>query len=169
LVALDTLTQRAWEVAAQVVDPEIPVLTIADLGILRSVTGDDDALIVNLTPTYAGCPATRVIEQAVRDALAAAGVAAQVRTVLSPPWSSEWISAAGREKLRAYGIAPPEHGSLPDGTHALHFTAPANHAPPCPHCGSRATERLSQFGSTACKALYRCRDCAEPFDYFKPY
>lgn len=131
-----------------VADPEIPVLSIVDLGIVRAVSVE----AVTLTPTYTGCPATHAIEAAVRAALDRAGHQdIAIRTVLDPPWSSDWISPLGREKLRAFGIAPPS----PRG------------APACPHCGAATTQEVSRFGSTACKALWRCQACAEPFDYFK--
>ncbi len=166
-------TARA--VAGAVTDPEIPVLTLADLGILREVRYEGERLQVTLTPTYTGCPATQVIEQDVRDALAAQGWPdAQVRTSLSPPWSTDWISEQGREKLRAYGIAPPgpvsrEHVPvrLTGLARIARETAPAG--PACPRCTSQRVERLAEHGSTACKALYRCLACREPFDYFKPY
>ena len=161
--------------AGAVTDPEIPVLTLADLGILREVRFEDGRLQVTLTPTYTGCPATQVIEQDVRDALAAQGWPdAQVRTSLSPPWSTDWISEQGREKLRAYGIAPPgpvsrEHAPirLTGLARTARDTAPTG--PACPRCTSQRVERLAEHGSTACKALYRCLACREPFDYFKPY
>ena len=165
----------ARAVAGAVTDPEIPVLTLADLGILREVRFEDGRLQVTLTPTYTGCPATQVIEQDVRDALAAQGWPdAQVRTSLSPPWSTDWISEQGREKLRAYGIAPPgpvsrEHAPvrLTGLARTARDAAPAG--PACPRCTSQRVERLAEHGSTACKALYRCLACREPFDYFKPY
>jgi ring-1,2-phenylacetyl-CoA epoxidase subunit PaaD len=137
-------------VLAGVPDPEIPVVSVVDLGIVRDVTSGR----VTITPTYTGCPATQVIERDIRDALDAAGYR-QVRleTVLSPPWTTDWISAEGREKLRAYGIAPP--------------TPPGERQVACPQCGSTETEEISRFGSTPCKALWRCRSCAEPFDLFK--
>ena len=132
-----------------VADPEIPVLSIVDLGIVRAVEADR----VVLTPTYTGCPATHVIERDVRDALDAAGYRdVRIETILSPAWTTDWITAEGRAKLHAYGIAPPDPGAR---------TAA------CPQCGSRHTEEISRFGSTPCKALWRCRDCAEPFDLFK--
>jgi ring-1,2-phenylacetyl-CoA epoxidase subunit PaaD len=128
-------------------DPEIPVVSVVDLGIVREVR--DDAVVI--TPTYTGCPATLAIEKSIREALDASGHAdLRIETVLSPPWTTDWISAEGREKLRAYGIAPP-----------------SRHLPLCPQCGASETEEISRFGSTPCKALHRCRACAEPFDVFK--
>jgi len=175
------LRQRVLTLLEQVPDPEIPVVSIADLGILRDVVVDDGAVEVVITPTYSGCPAMQAIEEDILAVLAAAGIGARVRTVLAPAWSSDWITPAGRAKLRAYGIAPPHRSSTsrsaePNRAGApLHFVPTTQvdfgrePAPACPHCGSADTELLSQFGSTSCKALYRCRACREPFDYFKPY
>jgi len=162
VVASDAgLRERAWAAAASVVDPEIPALTIADLGVLRDVTVVDGVVEVAITPTYSGCPAMRMIELDIAMALERAGIAgARVRTVLSPAWTTAWLSAEARRKLLADGIAPPEEG---EGRGAL-FGATA---PACPRCGSRATELLAPFGSTACKALWRCTECREPFDHFK--
>lgn len=159
---------RAEKIAAQIPDPEIPVITLADLGVLRDVREENGEIVVTITPTYAGCPAMHQMEDDLRTALAAENIAARIETVLTPAWSTDWITPAAREKLRAYGIAPPATRSEGNAS-VLHFHPPANHAPACPHCGSDNTERLSQFGSTACKALYRCVACKEPFDYFKPY
>ena len=159
---------QAWAVLHQVPDPEIPVLSLCDLGIVRDIRRHGDGLQVTLTPTYSGCPATEVIEASVRDALTAAGGGPLLlSTQLSPAWTTDWISEEGRRKLREYGIAPPEHRAetSEDGWQILHFT-PLH--PACPRCGSKHSERLSQFGATACKALYRCKDCREPFEYFKP-
>jgi ring-1,2-phenylacetyl-CoA epoxidase subunit PaaD len=145
----------------QVADPEIPVLSITDLGIVRDVE-IGETVTVALAPTYSGCPATEVIERTVLEALRAHGIEhAEIRRVLSPPWTTDWISDAGREKLREYGIAPPEEGA---GKRAL-LGGSLDVA--CPRCGATATERVSEFGSTACKAAYRCRECLEPFEYFK--
>jgi ring-1,2-phenylacetyl-CoA epoxidase subunit PaaD len=156
-----TLRERAWAVAAQIVDPEIPVLSIADLGVLREVRVAGDTVEVVITPTYSGCPAMRMIELEIETALRAAGIdKLRISTVLSPAWTTDWLSDAGRRKLTEYGIAPPQ-GATP--RRAL-FAADAI---ACPRCGSPDTERLAEFGSTSCKALYRCRACAEPFDYFK--
>ena len=145
----------------QVADPEIPVLSITDLGIVRDVQ-IGDTIVVSLSPTYSGCPATEVIEQSVLDALHEHGVdRVEIRRVLSPPWTTDWISEEGRAKLHDYGIAPPEQGA---GKRAL-LGSGLDVA--CPRCGATATERISEFGSTACKASYRCRECLEPFEYFK--
>ncbi len=161
--------ERAWQAAATVVDPEIPVLTIADLGVLRDVTvGDDGAVEVAITPTYSGCPATEVIEASIVAALEDAGLGpTRIRMQRAPAWTSDWISAEGLVKLRGYGIAPPGPVDLAKGA-PLRFV-PRTVAPlACPRCASLDTERLAAFGSTACKALWRCRACGEPFEHFKP-
>jgi ring-1,2-phenylacetyl-CoA epoxidase subunit PaaD len=151
----------------RVVDPEIPALTIFDLGIVREIRVADRRVEVVITPTYSGCPASHAIEDAIRRALDAAGFPdATIRTSLAPAWTTDWISAAGRDKLARLGIAPP--GARAATAMPLHFHRSPLPQVACPRCGSSATERLSEFGSTACKALYRCRDCREPFDYFKP-
>ena len=155
--------QAVWALLAEVADPEIPVLSIVDLGIVRHVRFEADGrLHLGITPTYSGCPATEVIRTAVRTALDAAGYAdAALEEVLSPPWTSEWLTSAAHAKLKAFGIAPPQE-PVASPSHLWH--APLV---PCPRCGSRTTERLSEFGSTPCKAHYRCGACREPFDYFK--
>jgi ring-1,2-phenylacetyl-CoA epoxidase subunit PaaD len=155
--------RQVWELLKSVPDPEIPALSIVDLGIVRHVRrADDGALRVGLTPTYSGCPATEVIRSMVRSALDGAGFGdAILEEVLSPPWTSDWLTPAGREKLRAFGIAPPEGAA--SGPGRLGRTAAVS----CPRCGSRHSERLSEFGSTPCKAHFRCGACGEPFDYFK--
>ncbi|MBS0580420.1 MAG: phenylacetate-CoA oxygenase subunit PaaJ [Proteobacteria bacterium] len=159
----DLAAQRIWALLAEVPDPEIPVLSITDLGIVRHVRADaSGALVVGLTPTYSGCPATEAIRAAVRDALDAHGFGAvRIEEVLSPAWSSAWLSARGRGRLREFGIAPPEAAVT-----SPRQLRPAP-LPACPRCGSRDSERLSEFGSTPCKAHYRCNACREPFDYFK--
>ena len=145
----------------QVPDPEIPVLTITDLGIVRDVTVNGE-VVVALTPTYTGCPATEVIEQSVVDALHERGIEnVSIDRVLSPPWTTDWISEEGRDKLREYGIAPPESG----GSKRALLHGERNIA--CPRCRSTSTSLVSEFGSTACKASYKCEDCLEPFEYFK--
>jgi ring-1,2-phenylacetyl-CoA epoxidase subunit PaaD len=145
----------------QVADPEIPVLSITDLGIVRDVEVGD-RVTVALSPTYSGCPATEVIEQSVLDALRDHGVEdVEIKRVLSPPWTTDWISDEGRDKLRRYGIAPPEEGG---GKRAL---LRGERKVACPRCGATTTELVSEFGSTACKASYRCSECLEPFEYFK--
>ncbi|PMS14418.1 phenylacetate-CoA oxygenase subunit PaaJ [Trinickia dabaoshanensis] len=166
---------RAWSVLESVPDPEIPVVSIRELGILRGVErSEDGTLEVVITPTYSGCPAMAHIAEDIAHALERAGLTPhRIKTVLAPAWTTDWITDEAREKLRAYGIAPPggRCASTPAGAseQTIRFVPRAAAAPACPHCGSAHTERLSQFGSTACKALYRCLDCREPFDYFKPY
>ena len=155
------LRQRAWDTAAQVVDPEIPVLTIADLGVLRDVMVNDGCVVVAITPTYSGCPAMNMIGLEIELALEREGFRnSKVRTVLSPAWTTDWMSDDGRRKLLAYGIAPPIAES---GRRALF----GEQQVACPQCRSDNTELLSEFGSTSCKALWRCKSCREPFDYFK--
>ena len=146
--------ERVWRVLRSVMDPEIPVLSVVDLGIVRYVRSAGGRLRVGITPTYSGCPATEVIQRSVREALVHEGLDdVIVETVLSPPWTSEWLTEEGRRKLEAFGIAAPTARSA------------SNIA--CPRCGSRDVERVSEFGSTPCKAHYRCGECLEPFDVFK--
>jgi ring-1,2-phenylacetyl-CoA epoxidase subunit PaaD len=157
----DALLGRAREIAAGVTDPELPVLTIADLGVLREVSLRDGMVEVTITPTYCGCPAIPLIAAEIQAALARAGFAGtRVRTILSPAWTTDWISEAGRQKLAAWGIAPPPR----TGSGRALF---AEDKPVCPRCGSPQTERISAFGSAACRALHRCLACREPFDAFK--
>jgi len=151
----------AWQAAAAVVDPEIPVLTIEDLGILRTVTVENNRAIAEVTPTYSGCPAVVAIELAVETALLDAGFEPEIRRVISPPWTTDWITLEGRKKLKEYGIAPPVMAS--NSVRSLFGETQIQ----CPLCNSTETTKLSEFGSTACKALYRCDNCREPFDYFK--
>lgn len=160
---MSSLRDQAWAAAASVTDPEIPVLSIADLGMLRAVeVAEDGHVTATIVPTYSGCPAMGVIELEIKTALAQAGFEeAEVCLIRSPPWTTAWITEQGREKLRAYGIAPPvEESNSKRSLFAEDVIA-------CPQCGSERTEKISEFGSTACKALYRCLSCAEPFDYFK--
>jgi ring-1,2-phenylacetyl-CoA epoxidase subunit PaaD len=146
------IERRIWEVLETVPDPEIPVISVVELGIVRGV--DPEGRMVTITPTYTGCPAALVIERDIRSALDQAGFGdLRIVTILAPPWTTEWISQAGKDKLRAYGIAPPNA----PGVREVH----------CPQCGSAETEEISRFGSTPCKALWRCLSCAEPFDLFK--
>ena len=155
------LRRRAWDAAASVVDPEIPVLTIADLGVLRAVDVSDGHVEVAITPTYSGCPAMNMIALEIELALQREGfLDAKVRTVLSPAWTTDWMSEDGRRKLREYGIAPPLAAGSRRALFGIEQVA-------CPQCGSKDTEVLSEFGSTSCKALWRCKSCREPFDYFK--
>jgi ring-1,2-phenylacetyl-CoA epoxidase subunit PaaD len=157
-----------WALLESVPDPEIPVLSVVDLGIVRHVRwsespdGGPSKLLVGITPTYSGCPATQVIRHSVMAALTRGGYTnAAVEDVLSPPWTSDWLSEPGRQKLQAFGIAPP--GRSVSSPKQLLRPAPVA----CPRCGSRSTERISEFGSTPCKAHYRCTACLEPFDHFK--
>lgn len=155
-----TAATRAWAAASAVPDPEVPCVNVAELGILRDVRIDGDVAVARVSPTYSGCPAVLAIELAIEAALRDAGFEARIERVLTPPWTTDWITPEGREKLRAYGIAPPEESG---GKATLFGAAQVT----CPRCASRDTERLSEFGSTACKAQYRCLSCCEPFDYFK--
>jgi ring-1,2-phenylacetyl-CoA epoxidase subunit PaaD len=167
-VATSPAVERAWALLEQVPDPEIPVVSIRELGILREINEHEGALEVVITPTYSGCPAIGQIEDDVRSAMAAAGLRVDVVTRLAPAWTTDWITDAAREKLREYGIAPP-HTTNP-WQQVMRFQQPRRTAAiTCPHCGSANTTETSHFGSTACKALYKCLDCLEPFDYFKPY
>lgn len=175
--------QHIWQLLDTVTDPEIPVLSVIDLGIVRSVRingnivsmpdkdNDDninlvtnlDRIEVEITPTYSGCPAMYTIEMEIKSVLAANGLPqVQVVTVLSPPWTTDWISQRGRQRLKEYGIAPPE-----ETTTDKSFLTGKKRNVTCPFCASQHTELISQFGSTACKSLYRCKNCLEPFDYFK--
>jgi ring-1,2-phenylacetyl-CoA epoxidase subunit PaaD len=153
------------ELLDAVKDPEVPVLSVRELGIVRDVAvGPSGAVTVTLTPTYSGCPAMRAIEADIRSALAGAGIAAvHIETVYSPAWTSDWIPASARAKLKAYGIAPP--ASAEQG--ALVQLLRARRAPPCPYCDSADTEIRSEFGSTACKSICWCRSCGQPFEEFK--
>lgn len=163
---------RAYRVAARVVDPELRVVTIAELGILRSVEEDGDRAVVTITPTYSGCPAMDVIRSEVAAALRGAGWSeVDVHTRLQPAWSTDWIAESGRAKLAAAGIAPPGPAG-PASAGPVPLGLPGRHrpeSPTCPRCGSGRTEELSRFGATACKSLWRCLACAEPFEHVKPF
>jgi len=160
--------ERAWAVLDGVPDPEVPALSVRDLGIVRDVLDHGDGLEIVLTPTYSGCPATEVIERSVLDALAAAGLGpARVTLRRAPAWTTDWMSEAGKRKLRDYGIAPPGP-ALAEGEQPIRIVGRRADAVDCPRCGSPRTQRLSAFGSTACKSLYRCLACREPFEHFKP-
>lgn len=168
----EAITRQVWQILATVNDPEVPVLSVVDLGIVRNVfienedTSDSavDKIIVTITPTYSGCPAMDVISMQIRIALLQNGFKnIQINSVLSPAWTTEWMTEAGKNKLKAYGIAPPN----PQQSVCSIQPFQAQEAIQCPRCNSYHTEMISQFGSTACKALYRCLDCKEPFDYFK--
>ena len=161
--------EEVWAALADLADPEIPVISLRDLGILREVRAGADGLEVVITPTYSGCPAMGQIEDDLRSTLKNRGISARIVTRLAPAWTTDWMTDAGKEKLHAYGIAPPHR--TPDAASVVRFIAkPATPvAVPCPRCGSANTAETAHFGSTACKALYKCLDCQEPFDYFKPY
>lgn len=146
----------------EVSDPEIPVLTVLDLGVIRKAELKDDTVFIDLTPTYSGCPAMDVISEDLTIAFAEQNLKTKVTLVLSPAWSTDWISEAGREKMQAYGIAPP----LSETADKQALLGDAK-VVPCTNCGSTQTKMVSQFGSTACKALFKCENCLEPFDYFK--
>lgn len=146
-------TEQVWEWLGAIPDPEIPVITLTDLGIIRGVAWEDDTCVVTVTPTYSGCPATSIINLDIETALRQKGLEKiELRSQLSPAWTTDWMSEKGRAKLEEYGIAPPQ---------------PAGGPARCPRCGSEKLEKLSQFGSTPCKAQWRCQDCLEPFEYFK--
>ena len=162
---------RTWAVLDTVLDPEVPAVSVRDLGIVRDVLAHADGLEIVLTPTYSGCPATEVIEHDILAAVDAAGLGpARVMLRRAPAWTTDWISAIGRSKLAAYGIAPPHVVATGEAVPIRFFGRQRADAQrlECPRCGSHDTERLSAFGSTACKALYRCIACKEPFEYFKP-
>jgi ring-1,2-phenylacetyl-CoA epoxidase subunit PaaD len=167
-----------WTALAAVPDPEIPAVSIVDLGILRGIawdTADPATLVVTVTPTYSGCPATELINASIRDAVREAGVASvRLETRLHPAWTTDWITRDGRQKLVQFGIAPPDGTRAVDSPAAIDVAGISPLRRPevvvaCPRCASEHTRLLSQFGSTACKAHYRCLDCLEPFDYFKPH
>lgn len=167
VTAAEDRVRRAWDVLDGVPDPEVPALSVRDLGIVRDVIDHGGELEVVLTPTYSGCPATEVIERSVLDALQAGGLAPARATLRrAPAWTTDWISDEGRRKLREYGIAPPGPAMPDEGVPIRLFRRESAIA--CPRCGSLHTEKLSAFGSTACKALYRCLSCREPFEHFKP-
>jgi ring-1,2-phenylacetyl-CoA epoxidase subunit PaaD len=152
---------QIWRWLGEVPDPEIPVVSVVDLGIVRGISLEADAVEVEVAPTYSGCPATEVIEDSIAGKLRDEGVAGvTVRRVLSPPWTTDWISESGKQKLKAYGIAPPVGSS---DRRELLGKSPIH----CPRCNAASTTQVSEFGSTACKASYKCDDCLEPFEYFK--
>ena len=169
--ALRPSVDQVWQWLAEVPDPEIPVISLTDLGIIRNVAWQDDTLVVTVTPTYSGCPATTVINLDIEMALTGHGIEKlRLERQLSPAWTTDWVTAEGREKLREYGIAPPVDGTAADGLLMKRIDrlgGRSNLTITCPRCGSANTEKISQFGSTPCKASYRCTDCLEPFDYFK--
>ena len=170
---MSSVVDKIWATLEPLTDPEIPVVTLRELGILRDVRETAAGIEVVITPTYSGCPAMGQIEDDVRASLEQAGIAARVITQLAPAWTTDWMSDEAKEKLRAYGIAPPHRTCGSSGgaeVSVLKFVRrQPTEAVACPQCGSTHTVVTSEFGSTACKALYKCLDCQEPFDYFKPY
>jgi ring-1,2-phenylacetyl-CoA epoxidase subunit PaaD len=165
----DARIQEAWGVLQAVPDPEVPAISVTELGIVREVVAREAGLEVVVTPTYSGCPATEVIAQSIVDALDAAGLGpVRITQRRAPAWTTDWISPEGREKLRAYGIAPPGACEPSLGGVGVSPIRLVVRDVPCPRCGSAQTERLSAFGATACKSLYRCIACREPFEHFKP-
>ncbi|MCL6735673.1 1,2-phenylacetyl-CoA epoxidase subunit PaaD [Streptomyces neyagawaensis] len=164
-----TDVRRARHIAERVPDPELPMLTLADLGVLRDVeVGEDGTVVVSLTPTYSGCPAMAEMRAGVAARLTAAGFThVRVRTVLDPPWTTEWITPSGRRTLAEHGIAPPGPAPRPSSGSVPLTLSPTRPAVPCPLCGSADTQETSRFGATSCKALWRCRACREPFEYVK--
>ena len=164
-------TAEVWDWLSEVPDPEIPVISVTDLGIVRDVRWEGGTLVVAVTPTYSGCPATAVIDLAIEGHLRARGVTdLRLERRLSPPWTTDWVTIEGREKLRAYGIAPPVDGTAADGrlnARAARLGGKGNLSVACPRCGSARTREVSRFGSTPCKAAWVCEECLEPFDYFK--
>ena len=165
---VDTTVEQVWSWLGEVADPEIPVISVVDLGIVRDVAFEDGECVVTITPTYSGCPAMQVIADSVREALEAHGVdKLRIVSRLSPAWTTDWMSDAGKAALKGYGIAPPVQQAI--DISGLHAGIRRRAAPQvnCPHCGSPHTQLTSEFGSTPCKALYKCLDCREPFDYFK--
>jgi ring-1,2-phenylacetyl-CoA epoxidase subunit PaaD len=162
MVTIDRI-EEAWKVLSLVEDPEIPVISVVDLGIVRQVEDNQGTLLVSITPTYSGCPATQVIEESVIEALTEAELQPfEVKTVLSPPWSTDMLTEEGKQKLKEYGIAPPAD----DAVDKMALMGEERQIT-CPNCGSKHTKMVSQFGSTPCKAHFKCNDCLEPFDYFK--
>jgi ring-1,2-phenylacetyl-CoA epoxidase subunit PaaD len=158
--------EQVWDWLREILDPEIPVISVVDLGIVRDVRLQGQELVVTITPTYSGCPATSVIALAIGNGVRAKGVENfRLERRLSPPWTTDWISAAGRQQLKEYGIAPPPETA--EVLSPLNRIARKAASISCPRCGSQKTVRVSEFGSTPCKAQYRCQHCLEPFDYFK--
>ena len=158
---MDESTEKAWDVLRALTDPELPFLTLDDLGMIREIKRNENNLVVTISPTYIGCPAVSVIEENIINKLKKIGVEATVEKSFSPPWSSDWISENGRKKMEEFGIAPPHSKETKS------FSSFLPKKVKCPQCSSYQTEKVSEFGSTACKSLYRCLDCKEPFDRFK--
>jgi ring-1,2-phenylacetyl-CoA epoxidase subunit PaaD len=156
-------SDKIWAYLSEVLDPEVPVINVVELGVVRAVAVENNLVTITITPTYSGCPAMKVIEDDITSKLKEKSITnIKINTILSPAWTTDWITEVAREKLRAYGIAPPEKGTADKG---VLFGKPKVIS--CPYCKGKNTIMKSQFGSTACKALYYCNDCMEPFDYFK--
>jgi ring-1,2-phenylacetyl-CoA epoxidase subunit PaaD len=161
---LENQNKNIWSLLEEVTDPEVPVLSVIDLGIVREINSTHGNIEIVITPTYSGCPAMDVISMLIKMTLIEHGFKnVTIKTVLSPAWTTDWMSEAGKEKLKKYGIAPPN----PKQQVCRQELFEADEAVQCPHCNSYHTHRVSEFGSTACKALYVCSNCKEPFDYFK--
>ena len=159
----EAIHKQIWEILETVKDPEVPVLSIVDLGIVREIKVSGEEIEIIITPTYSGCPAMDMIGSEIKKSIKQAGFSSvKIKTILSPPWTTDWLSEAGKQKLKAYGIAPPIGASTDKRVLMGEFSAV-----PCPRCDSTNTKMISQFGSTACKSLFQCNDCLEPFDYFK--
>jgi ring-1,2-phenylacetyl-CoA epoxidase subunit PaaD len=170
LPATDEPGFALWQLLESVCDPEIPVLSLREIGVLRAVHPGPSAWRIYITPTYNGCPAISQMQDDIQTCLQQAGYHAEVINCLSPAWSSEWITLEGKNKLHAYGIAPPHAIAVPAGVQHIKWVPANTHrSVACPQCGSANTTETSHFGSTACKAMYKCLACMEPFDYFKPY
>jgi ring-1,2-phenylacetyl-CoA epoxidase subunit PaaD len=174
MTAQRATSEQVWAWLDEVADPEIPVISVVDLGIVRGVAWDGDECVVTITPTYSGCPAMQVIAESVTGELKKRGIArVRIEQQLSPAWTTDWMSDAGKASLKGYGIAPPAQQAIDiSGLRSRRSSPVSRRAAPepqvsCPRCGSSHTELTSQFGSTPCKALYKCLDCREPFDYFK--
>jgi len=167
---LEPTLDAIWEMLAAIPDPEIPVISIVELGIVRNVAREGGDVVVTVTPTYSGCPATEMIAADIRRTLTEAGVQhCRMETQLSPAWTTDWIVPAARERLRNYGIVPPGERATTRTIDISGLRKREVEIVACPRCGSTRTQELSRFGSTPCKAQYRCEDCREPFDYFKPH
>lgn len=160
----DTTSQRVWNILNEIPDPEVPAISIVELGVVRNVELQDNHVLVSMTPTYSGCPALKVMEDAVKEALSEEGFDVSIKIVYKPAWTTEWMSESTREKLKAYGIAPPPKLTF---EHLHPLGKPERDTAQCPFCNSRDTRLTSQFGSTACKALYYCNACQQPFELFK--
>jgi len=168
--AAEPVIALVWSWLEEIPDPEIPAISIVDLGIVRDLSWSGRTLLVTITPTYSGCPAMRVIEREIERVLLERGVErVEMTTQLSPAWTTDWLSAAGRDKLRAYGISPPRLRTAPAEPSVIDLIAFSGERAACPRCGSADVSETSRFGSTPCKALYRCNACREPFDHFKSH